>query len=124
MCLGLEMTLIFMIVGYSLCWKNIFIRHNSRNSKEEEKKKKVILLIKYETAGKIITKFSAPKPKAYPFGSNIAFMKHFDSKEIPNYWKWSTLKKRIPKWPQIPDHLYRILIIDGLDQKKQMIYLV
>ena len=24
------------------------------------------------------------KPKTYPFGSNIAFMKHFDSKEIPN----------------------------------------
>lgn len=58
MYLGLEMTLIFMIVGYSLCWQNIFIRHNSRNSKEEEKTKKVILLIKDETVGKVITKFS------------------------------------------------------------------
>ena len=26
------------------------------------------------------------------------------------------------KWPYIPDHPYRILIIGGLDQEKQMRY--
>ena len=67
--------------------EKIYLSDIIQGTVKRKKKKKVILLIKYETAGKIITKFSAPKPKAYPFGSNIAFMKHFDSKEIPNYWK-------------------------------------
>ena len=33
-------------------------------------------------------------------------------------------KEHIPTWPQIPDHLNRILIIGGLDLEKQIHYLI
>ena len=34
------------------------------------------------------------------------------------------MKEHYPKWPDIPDHPYRILMIGGSDLEKQMYYLI
>ena len=34
------------------------------------------------------------------------------------------IKKHKPNWPQIPDHSYRTLIIEGLDLEKVIDYLI
>ena len=34
------------------------------------------------------------------------------------------IKEHNPNWPEIPDHPYRILIIEDLDLEKQMHYLI
>ena len=34
------------------------------------------------------------------------------------------IKEHNPDWPQIPDHPYRILIMEALDLEKQIHYLI
>ena len=45
-------------------------------------------------------------------------MINFDDVTIEN------IKEQNPNWPQIPDHLYRILIIGGSGSEKQIHYLI